>query len=369
MRTSTVVALAVVAATPALSAPVEEIYARQAATVDASGALDTGLIKDGVDIANGVIQGIQGIKNIFDPSSKREEFTELLSRAIEEELVARDVSMDASGAISFGAVKDAFGIGKDIFDGVQGISNLVNGNSQSSKREPFSAAFRPRIGITVGPGLAKAPQLSTRELEAREPLSPLFHPRIGTVVLPQAIARRDEELVARILPSSVANFPTLGAGHFPPVGISRPSTGIRPVSLTQGGLKPATAPSAPQPRVQKRAMMVAAAAPQAGAPSAAAGQMAASGSPSSASGLGGGLTHARPHFRTALMVPSRFQSPPFVGKLPQGSAASMGSAMSMNVPATAGAQAAAPAAGPAVASAPSKRELLSMFARSLDALD
>ena len=68
MRASTVVALALIAAAaPALAAPAtENVYARD--TADESGAfkIDTGLIKDGVSIANGVIDGINGIKNIFE---------------------------------------------------------------------------------------------------------------------------------------------------------------------------------------------------------------------------------------------------------------------------------------------------------------
>ena len=68
MHASTVVALALIAAAaPALAAPAtENIYARD--TADESGAfkIDTGLIKDGVSIANGVIDGINGIKNIFE---------------------------------------------------------------------------------------------------------------------------------------------------------------------------------------------------------------------------------------------------------------------------------------------------------------
>lgn len=68
MRASTIVALAAIAtAAPALAAPFDDVYARDV-TVDESGAfkVNTGLIKDGVDIANGVISGIQGIKSLFE---------------------------------------------------------------------------------------------------------------------------------------------------------------------------------------------------------------------------------------------------------------------------------------------------------------
>lgn len=64
MRSSSVVALAVLAASPAFAAP---LVARDAPT-DQSGALkfSSGLIKDGVEIANGVITGVQGIKSLFE---------------------------------------------------------------------------------------------------------------------------------------------------------------------------------------------------------------------------------------------------------------------------------------------------------------
>jgi len=67
MHASAVVALALVAAAaPALSAPV---YTR-----DESGAfkIDTGLIKDGVDIADGVIDGANGIKNLFSGNNNQQ---------------------------------------------------------------------------------------------------------------------------------------------------------------------------------------------------------------------------------------------------------------------------------------------------------
>lgn len=59
MYSSAVVALALVAtAAPAFAAP---LYTRQ----DASGALNTGLIKDVVSIGNGVVQGADGIKQLI----------------------------------------------------------------------------------------------------------------------------------------------------------------------------------------------------------------------------------------------------------------------------------------------------------------
>ena len=63
MRSSSVVALAVLAASPALAAP---LVARDVPT-DETGALKihSGLIKDGVEIVNGVINGAQGIKSLF----------------------------------------------------------------------------------------------------------------------------------------------------------------------------------------------------------------------------------------------------------------------------------------------------------------
>lgn len=64
MRSSSVIALAVLAASPAFSAP---LAARDDTTTDQSGALklSSGLIKDGVEIVNGVVTGVQGIKNLF----------------------------------------------------------------------------------------------------------------------------------------------------------------------------------------------------------------------------------------------------------------------------------------------------------------
>ena len=59
MYSSAIVALALVAtAAPAFAAP---LYARE----DASGALNTGLIKDVVSIGNDVVQGAQGIKQLI----------------------------------------------------------------------------------------------------------------------------------------------------------------------------------------------------------------------------------------------------------------------------------------------------------------
>ena len=43
--------------------PIGGLAARQ--SVDASGALNTGLIKDVVDIGNGIVNGIDGIKSLF----------------------------------------------------------------------------------------------------------------------------------------------------------------------------------------------------------------------------------------------------------------------------------------------------------------
>lgn len=63
MRSSTVIVLAALAATPAFSAPL---------TVrgdDESGAakINTNLVKDVVEIGNGIISGAQGIKNLIHP--------------------------------------------------------------------------------------------------------------------------------------------------------------------------------------------------------------------------------------------------------------------------------------------------------------
>ena len=69
MRLSTASVFAVIVAAPALCAPIStyDIYSRDAATADESGAfkIDTGLIKDGVGIFNDVVKGAQGIKDLF----------------------------------------------------------------------------------------------------------------------------------------------------------------------------------------------------------------------------------------------------------------------------------------------------------------
>ncbi|KAH8101528.1 hypothetical protein BXZ70DRAFT_99987 [Cristinia sonorae] len=108
---------------------------------DESGAfkINTGLIKEGVDIANGVISAAHGIKDFF--TGDKRELAELVTRALEEEMIARDVApVDESGAFDFGILKDAFSIGKGIFNGVQGIHDLFSSNSQQQqqqKREEF----------------------------------------------------------------------------------------------------------------------------------------------------------------------------------------------------------------------------------------
>lgn len=67
-------------------------------STDESGAIKTGLIKDGIDIANGIVNGISGIKDIFS----REELEILARQAAQPAATttaASSLPTDASGAI------------------------------------------------------------------------------------------------------------------------------------------------------------------------------------------------------------------------------------------------------------------------------
>jgi len=261
MHASTIVALALIAAAaPALSLPLEDLYARDTTDAPTSGAvkLDTGVIKDGVDIANGVIAGVDGIKNVFSSNKQQREFAELLNRALEEELISRDDSTDASGASIlstakdifeigkgilggpksgqqqkreyeelfmraledelmardesgasiFSTAKDIFTVGKNIYDGLQG-NNLANGQQQQ-KREPMGILSGGSIGNIFAPPPPR-PRAGTavRDLVEREPISfttggirlpPNFRPRIGSVV------QEERDLVERsLVPGSVGS--------------------------------------------------------------------------------------------------------------------------------------------------------------------
>lgn len=66
-------------------------------------------------------------------NNQQREFMELLTRALEEDLVARD---DQSGAgISFSTLKDAFSIGKDVFEGAKGIHDIFSNNQQQQPQQ------------------------------------------------------------------------------------------------------------------------------------------------------------------------------------------------------------------------------------------
>ncbi|THH21768.1 hypothetical protein EUX98_g8289 [Antrodiella citrinella] len=152
MHASTVAILAIAAAAaPAFAQP---IYARQ----DASGAfkISAGDIKDGIDIGNGLINAAGQLKQVITGHSRRE-LGELLTRALEEELMARQVDIDASGASIFSVAKDAFEVGKDVYDAFKGSSNSNNNN----KRQDESGAFKIsagdiKDGIDIGNGLINA---------------------------------------------------------------------------------------------------------------------------------------------------------------------------------------------------------------------
>lgn len=103
----------------------EELFAR-AATDDASGALNLGVVKDAVSIGNDVITGIQNIKSLFT-GSRRAEF---------EELLARELPTDESGAINFGSIVK---IGSSI---IQGISGLFGGDDNNNQKRDFSPVAR-----------------------------------------------------------------------------------------------------------------------------------------------------------------------------------------------------------------------------------
>ncbi|THH21771.1 hypothetical protein EUX98_g8290 [Antrodiella citrinella] len=121
MHASTVAILAIAAATaPAFAKP---IYARQ----DASGAfkISAGDIKDGIDIGNGIINAADSLKQVITGHTRRD-VAELLTRAVEEELMARQAATDASGASIFSIAKDAFDVGKTVYDAVSGSNNNNN---------------------------------------------------------------------------------------------------------------------------------------------------------------------------------------------------------------------------------------------------
>ena len=61
MRSSTVIILAALAAVPAFSAPVTARHDEESGAVK----INSGLVKDVVEIGNGIITGAQGIKSLF----------------------------------------------------------------------------------------------------------------------------------------------------------------------------------------------------------------------------------------------------------------------------------------------------------------
>lgn len=118
----------------------EELLAR--ADADPSGALSLDLVKDVVDIGGKVISGIDGIKNLFSYVSLTstlhivdlETNDEVLlysgnQQRDFEELLARELTTDESGAIDF---KSIINIGSSI---IQGLGSFLGGNDNNNKRE------------------------------------------------------------------------------------------------------------------------------------------------------------------------------------------------------------------------------------------
>ncbi|TCD61244.1 hypothetical protein EIP91_008711 [Steccherinum ochraceum] len=142
-------------AAPVFSAPL----AIRAPAEEESGAFDTGIIRDAVDIGNSVIQGIQGVKDLFTNNNenyqRREDFEELFSRSADD---------DESGAfkVNTGLIQDAVDIGNGIIQGAQGIKDLITGQPQYKRHE--YQEFLARRGWSEGDELV-ARGMSLDELD------------------------------------------------------------------------------------------------------------------------------------------------------------------------------------------------------------
>ncbi|THH28489.1 hypothetical protein EUX98_g5701 [Antrodiella citrinella] len=137
---------------------------------DESGAfkISTGDIKDGVDIVNGVVNAAGNLKHVITGHSRRE-VGELLTRALEEELMARQ---DDSGAfkIDTGMIKDGIDIGNGLINAAGNLKHVITGHSKRVHRvhRPHSrpaAHARPVVGpvSTLQRPQAPAPQAAANK--------------------------------------------------------------------------------------------------------------------------------------------------------------------------------------------------------------
>ncbi|TCD64685.1 hypothetical protein EIP91_003799 [Steccherinum ochraceum] len=116
MYSPAVIALAL--ATAAITASSAPLSAR-GPVPDDSGALDTGLIKDAVNIGSDVINGISQVKSAVDANKQQRRYDT-------EELLARA----SSTADKVGLAGDIVDIGNGIVQGAEGIKNLFTGKRE-----------------------------------------------------------------------------------------------------------------------------------------------------------------------------------------------------------------------------------------------
>ncbi|THH28488.1 hypothetical protein EUX98_g5700 [Antrodiella citrinella] len=149
MHASTIAILAIAAAAaPAFSQP---IYAREDAFTGYSRRnelearkIKASDIKDGIDIGNSLIGAAGNLKQVITGHSRRE-VGELLTRALEEELMARQDATDTSGASIFSIAKDAFDVGKTVYDAFKGSGSSNNNGNNKREEELFLRAFEEEL--------------------------------------------------------------------------------------------------------------------------------------------------------------------------------------------------------------------------------
>ena len=174
MHSSTVVALALVAAVgPAFAAPARPAWSRRQA-VDQSGAISVSEIGEFVKIGNDVLDGADKLKQIITGHEKRTEGVPLVARqapptstvsvsvpvpsasATSATSVPVVLTVDQSGAITASEIGEFVKIGNDVLDGAEKLKQIITGHQ---RRDGAAALLARQAQATTASAASSVPTL------------------------------------------------------------------------------------------------------------------------------------------------------------------------------------------------------------------